>query len=207
VFGSCPRLRPPSVQGSFARPGRYPLRRDILCHVSGHYSTFIATTSPCARPKASRRLQFSLYGGSLQVVAKPCWLMALPDVISAILVWALGPLPRSVPLVLIPVSSQRTTVYPLQPRGRHAKLSPQCNFNGGEISGLQSFLYVQAPILARPSDCTHHQAICLKRPGRLRHAKLMRLPTMSSGIATCLNRAIGTTGLSPVGFSPYWTIL
>ncbi len=24
------------------------------------------------------------------------------------------------------------------------------------ISGLQSFLYVQAPILARPSGCTHH---------------------------------------------------
>ena len=56
------------------------------CHVSGHYSTFIATTNPCARPKASHRFQSSLYGGSLQVVANPCWLMVLPDVISAILV-------------------------------------------------------------------------------------------------------------------------
>jgi hypothetical protein len=33
--------------------------------------------------------------------------------------------------------------------------SPQCNFHGGRISRLQSFLYVQAPTLARPPDCTH----------------------------------------------------
>ena len=43
---------------------------------------------------------------------------------------------------------------------------------------------------------------CPGRPSRLRHAELMRLPAMSCGIATCLNRAIGTAGLSPAGWRP-----
>ena len=34
---------------------------------------------------------YALVGESSQVVASPCWDMALPDVISAILVWVLGP--------------------------------------------------------------------------------------------------------------------
>jgi len=39
------------------------------------------------------------------------------------------------------------------------------------ISGLQSFHNVQAPILARPSGCTHHwNSKCPGRPGRLHHA-------------------------------------
>jgi hypothetical protein len=71
------------------------------------------------------------------------------------------------------------------------------------ISGLQSFRYVQAPILALPSGCSHHWAkIYSGRPGILRHAELMRLPNMSCGIATCLNRVIGTTGLPPAGLRP-----
>lgn len=43
---------------------------------------------------------------------------------------------------------------------------------------------------------------CQGRPSRLRHAELMWLPAMSRGIATCLNRAIGTAGFSPVGSRP-----
>ncbi|MBW1678249.1 MAG: hypothetical protein JRJ79_17015 [Deltaproteobacteria bacterium] len=48
-------------------------------------------------------------GWSLQVVASPCWEMALPNVISAILAWVLGPLPRGVPSVLLPVPSRKTS--------------------------------------------------------------------------------------------------
>ena len=71
------------------------------------------------------------------------------------------------------------------------------------LSGLQSFLLVQAPMLARPSDCTHHETpVCPGRPGRLRHAELMRLPNMSRDIATRLNRATGAAGLSPAGSRP-----
>src|SRR5881409_3000772 len=40
------------------------------------------------------------------------------------------------------------------------------------------------------------------QPGRLQHAKNVWLPTTNCGIATCLNRAIGTTGLAPVRLRP-----
>jgi hypothetical protein len=79
-----------------------------------------------------------------------------------------------------------------------------CNFDGGKsISGLQSFHHVQAPMLARPSGCTHHGTFMVPgRPGRLRHAELTRLPDMSRDIATRLNRANGAAGLSPAGSRP-----
>ena len=71
------------------------------------------------------------------------------------------------------------------------------------ISRLQSFRYVQAPILARPPGCTHRcGSMSTGRPGRLHHAMNMRLPVMNRGIATCLNRATDTAGLSPAGRRP-----
>ena len=38
--------------------------------------------------------------------------------------------------------------------------SLQCNFNRGAFSGLQSFRYVQAPMLARPPGCTYRRGLC-----------------------------------------------
>ena len=73
----------------------------------------------------------------------------------------------------------------------------------GNISGLQSFRYVQAPILARPPGCTHrYGSVSIGQLGRLHHAMNMWLPYMNCGIATCLYRAIDTTGLSPAGLRP-----
>ena len=86
--------------------------------------------------------------------------------------------------------------------GTHRR-SPQCNFNGGRISGLQSFRYVQAPILARPPGCTYRGGLLApEQPGPLPHAMDMWLPIMSCDIATCPNRAIDTVGLSPTGLRP-----
>jgi hypothetical protein len=48
-------------------------------------------------------------GGSLQVVTSPCWEMAFPDVISAILTQVPGPLPRDVLPVHMLISSRQTT--------------------------------------------------------------------------------------------------
>ncbi len=57
--------------------------------------------------------------GSLQVVANPGWEMALPDVISRFLVQVLGPIPRDVLLVHLPVSSQETPASHLVKRVSH----------------------------------------------------------------------------------------
>ena len=61
--------------------------------------------------------------GSLQVVTSPCWKMALPDIISVILAQLPGPVPRGVPLVLLPVSSQKASTSPYLSQARHAKYS------------------------------------------------------------------------------------
>ena len=56
-----PVPEPPSAQSPFARLGRYLRRRDVQHLVRGRYSSFIALTDSCARPKSSRRLRLSLF--------------------------------------------------------------------------------------------------------------------------------------------------
>src|SRR3972149_5482351 len=74
-----------------------------------------------------------LADGSLQVVASPCWEMALPDVVSEFLVQVLGPIPRDVLLVRSPVSSQETTASHLVKRVSHIACSRQCSFSRGAV--------------------------------------------------------------------------
>jgi hypothetical protein len=100
------------------------LQRDVLHHVRRRYPSFIAHTGSCAKPNSSRRLRFNLYCGSLQVVANPCWKMALPDIISAILAQAPGPLPRSVLSVRLLASSRKTTASHPTSHVRHTENSP-----------------------------------------------------------------------------------
>jgi hypothetical protein len=71
-----------------------------------------------------------LRAGSLQVVASPCCEMALPDLISAILVWVLGPLPRRAPRPHASASSPRTPVSPQSRRVRRASIPPHGSFRG-----------------------------------------------------------------------------
>ena len=67
----------------------------------------------------------------------------------------LGPLARSFPPVLVPVSSQRASASPSS-GGVRLRVNP-CDAisTHGDNSRLQSFLDVQAPTLARPPDCAH----------------------------------------------------
>ena len=102
---------------------------DFQCHLRRHYSSFIAHTDSCARPSPSQRLGFPLYVGSLQVVASPCWEMALPDIISATFVQVLGSILRCVFRVRLPVSSPETLASRHRKRVRHTKLSLQCDFH------------------------------------------------------------------------------
>jgi hypothetical protein len=203
MSGCRPTLGPPSAQGPFARSGRYPSRRGHQRHVSGHYPALVATTSPCARPKPSRRLRFPYTAGLRRLSLLPAGSWPFPTLS-----------PRSLyrRLDLYPAVSLRC-ICPFLPEGPRPHLNchkfgtPNNRRNAAStaniISGLQSFLHVQAPMLARPSGCTHHRAtVHPGRPGRLHHAEPMGLPAMGCDIATCLNRATGTAGLSPAGSRP-----
>ena len=95
---------------------------DLEDHLRGRYPSFIAPTDPCARPPTSERLGCPLHARSLQVAASPCWLLALPDIISAIFVEVLGPIPRRVRQVLLPISSLTTAASRHGKRVRHTSL-------------------------------------------------------------------------------------
>ena len=60
---------------------------------------------------------------SLQVAAYPCWELALPDVISSIFLWVLGPVPRRASPVLLLVSSRTTSASPQSTQVRRAGTS------------------------------------------------------------------------------------
>ena len=100
------------------------------CAVSTFFTTSERITPPSSllQAHASNQIPLTVFGcpyydESLQVVASPCWKMALPDIISAILTWVLGPLPRSVLLVHMLASSQKTTASPQTSQVRHTKHS------------------------------------------------------------------------------------
>ena len=96
---------------------------------------------------------FAYYDMSLQVATSPCWKMALPDVISAIFVWVLGSVLRHDPTVLFDRFFPLDIGLPLRSRGSARELFPQHSYMWAKLSKLQSFVYLQAPILAWPTDC------------------------------------------------------
>jgi len=97
-------------------------------------------------------------------------------------------------LVPYPVTSLRCTCS-LLPKGQRPHLiqqkfgTPNYRRNAtsttGDISGLQTFRNVQAPILARPPGCTYRcKTNPTRQPGRLHHAMDVWLPYTNCGIAT-----------------------
>ncbi len=101
----------------------------------------------------------------------PAGEMVLPNIISAILVKSLGPIPRHVSWMHLPISSPRTSASQNGKEVRHVRISLQCNNDRGVVSRLQSFVYLQASSLARPPDCIYRGIPSdARQPGRLHHA-------------------------------------
>ena len=171
-------------------------------------STGVTRSSSLLRAHASNPhppldFGFPLYERSWQVAASPCWMRAFPDVISAVFLWALGPVPRRDLPVRSLVSSRKTSA---SRQGIHVRLARQLlqgSFHRATLSRVQSFAYVQAPIFARPPGCSHRcgtEAIRAAGPFTPRNEPVVT--DRNRGIATCLNRATGTAGLSPARLRP-----
>jgi hypothetical protein len=129
------------------------LWHNVMRCIGRHYPSFIALTDSWARPRPSCRLRLSLF---LQVFAGCCQSLLGIDPSRRYLrnpcigAWTLAPhsafarfFPRSIGLTL-----------DLR-RSAHQKLPIMQLQQGHAFSELQSFLYVQAPILDRPPGCTH----------------------------------------------------
>jgi hypothetical protein len=200
-----PALRPRSIRSRRDHRGpRAPLpgmgvtqsQDGLSDHLREHYPSFLAPTSPCARPASSQRLGCPCTLGLCRLLRAPagCWpfpTLSLPSL------WRCSdPYPV--------VSASCTCPFLHWRRRPHARRDAfgtrddpcKATSTGGTISGLQSFDHLRAPPLARPPDRTHRGHMT-GRPGRLRHASPGQLPDPGCGIATCLTWATGTAGPPP----------
>src|SRR5919108_5668884 len=113
-------LCPPCTESPFASLRYYLAEDSVYRYLSQHYPALIATTGSCARPTPSHRLRFPSACGSLQVVASPCWTLALPDVRSANLSLRSWTPPPAARVVHLPVSSHTTAAFPPFGLGRRS---------------------------------------------------------------------------------------
>jgi len=176
--------------------------------ISGITSEGIPLPSSLLRAHASDQMPPAAFGrpsdhGSVQVVVSPCWQMARPGVISAVLVEVPGPLPRGVPSVHLLVSSQRASASPHSPQVRHTQ-----TISAMQLQQRKDFGAAVIPLCSGSHTCKTSRLhlprwpIAPEQPGPLPHAMDMWLPIMNCDIATCPNRALDTVGLSPTGLRP-----
>ncbi len=95
-------------------------------------------------PKPLTNFAFTLAGQSLQLGLSAAGLRDLPDVCAATLsldAWTPTP---AVSVVRLPVSSHSASAFPQRLHGRHSANTRTTTSVRTVISGLQSFLYVQA---------------------------------------------------------------
>ncbi len=181
-----PVPEPPSAQSPFARLGRYLRRRDVQHLVRGRYSSFIALTDSCARPKSSRRLRLSLF----RPVFAGCCQPLLEDGPSRRYLhslckgaWTHTP-PRSCRSVRLDALAlgSGASIAGHRPRLRVERLGTRndpCNatstgggFRGCSHSLMFRLLYLLGPPVAPTAVPSTEQ------PGRLHHAMNMWLPAL-----------------------------
>jgi len=156
----------------------------------------------CASPTTSPFFRFTYEGSLCRLLPTPAGHRTFPTLSLQSLCRCLDPYPA----VFL------RCLYPLLPGGLRPHVTGNtfgtrkypCNATstGSLFSGLQSFVHLQAPTLARPPGRTHRGIHNAKRPGRLHHASPGWLPNPGCGIATCPTWAIDTAGLPPAGLQP-----
>jgi hypothetical protein len=187
----------------------YPRKGVPWCGViSGITSASMPLPASLLRAHASDHLPPAAFGcppdhGAVQVVVSPCWQMARPGVLSAVLVEVPGPLPRSVPWVRLLVSSPRASASPHRPQVRHTQTISAMPLQRRKACGAAVM-----PLCSGSHPCKTPRLplprgpLAPEQPGPLPHAMDMWLPIMHCDIATCPNRAMDTVGLSPTGLRP-----
>ncbi len=119
----------------------------------------------------------------------PCWESLDPGVISAILVWVLGPLPRGALSVHMPVPSRETPASPQRSKVRRARHRRNATSTTEPFRGCRQFVMFRLPYLLGPPIAPTAGVHTPGRPGRLHHAYPGSLPAPGRGIATCPTRA------------------
>jgi hypothetical protein len=197
----CPEVptlsKPPSAQSPFTLPRCYLFRWDfsVPSEDATPPSSLLRAHAPGSHPPPSSA--FASSGGSLQIVASPCWMVALPDFISASLSLDAWPPTPASPLV----------PYPFLPRG--LRPSPHYDKVGDLATPMQqlqhgaifrgcrhSFMFRPPSLLATqvaPTDTY----FAVWPPWRLLPNLEEFVSSLFVGYANRPNRAIDGRGLSP----------
>ncbi len=152
-------------------------------HLREHYSSFIAHTDSCVRPNSSLYLRLPVIEGLCRLSLVPAGSWSFPTLSLQSLYRCLAPYPAVFPecLCLFLPQGLRSLVTGNTIDTRNIP----CNATstGSRFSRLQSFDYLQAPVLARPTCCTY-LTVTSGQTGLIHHAELNSLPKISSGITT-----------------------
>jgi hypothetical protein len=181
---------------------------------SGATSVGVTPPSKLIRPHAPNQIPPTasgcpLVGGSLQVAASPCWKMVLPDVISADLsLDAWTPTPAA-PVVLMLVSSHRTSAFPTLGPGRRSAIFHTATSVWVQFRGCSHSLMFRPPGLLAPQVAPTYAVF---RPrgsqGFYVRAYYGSLPPRSPDMLAVRTEQLTAWGLSPhkirslVGCSP-----
>jgi hypothetical protein len=144
---------PSSTESPFASSGCYPSEGDVVRLLGPHYQALVAHTGSGAEPRSSLRLHLSAGWRVLEGCCEPLLEMGpsrrLP---LRLFPHVLGPLPRLPSWCMCSFLPTR-----LRPSLRYDqvggwRLSHEATSTWGSLSGLQTFLYVQARGFACHSD-------------------------------------------------------
>ena len=147
-----------------------PLGRRSFRLLRGHYSSFLAPTDSCAsHSELSPTSVYGLVGGVLAgCLPVPAARRTFPTLSPRIFPWMLDPIPRRSHSVHLPVSSAVSSAFPTHGVGRLPASDPlETTSCGGNISGRQIFLYVQASSFTRSPGRPYRCAYCRRAAGAL----------------------------------------
>jgi len=95
-----------------------PFKEWCSHHLERHCPLIIAHTGSCARPKPSRCFRSPYTAGLCRLSPVPAGRWSFPKLSPRVLPQVPGPLPRWDPMVHSPVSSHRTSAFPVLQAGR-----------------------------------------------------------------------------------------
>ena len=136
-------------------------RGDLQGRLRGHYSSFLAHTGSCVRPSPSRRLGGPSYAGPCRLSPVPAGGWPFPTLSLQSLRRRLDPYPAASLECTCPFLPREHRPHATEDAFGTRNCPCNATSTGSRISGLQSFVYLQAPTLARPPDCIHRSIFVL----------------------------------------------
>ena len=190
---------PPGAQRSFARSRCYLSRSGVSRHLRGHYPSFVAHTTSCARPKPSHRLRLLPWSAGLcRLLPAPAGRRPFPTLSPRVFPWMLGPLSRRCAGCTYPFLPPHRRPSPSYHRSALPQIPTLATSEWKDISQLQPFHYVRASKFACHPGRSH---LCEFHPqggrGVYVRAEHTSLPPYASDMLALRTGQLRARGLPP----------